>query len=362
MGDVPPLGIPVRREHLIRLPTWLWAALALFIVYGTLLPFHFVADRSFVADKLARITLNPLVSPDTNRRVSIPDVAQNVLLFLPFGVLGVLALDRSGANRAFTIARVTAIAAAFSALIEAMQLFTLDRTTSVTDLVAGTIGAFAGAVACYPLAARWVHSRAAARGAALIRLPAFYPLVAASLVVWAAAWAPFDITLDVGNIAGKLHAFRADPWQAGSPGEGLVATFRYLAFGLTLGLWLRQAAIRAAAPAAMIAGSVSAGALEASQWLIETRMPGLHDASIHVAATIAGAAVSVGWPYRRSPRFWSALWTTLTAIGATLELRVPMARDPMALVSRAFEIVLLIVPVVYGWYLAEREPGSYALR
>ncbi len=361
MGDVPPLGIRVRRERLIRPPVWLWAILALFIVYGTLLPFHFVGDRSVVDDRLAHITLNRLASPDTNRGLSIPDVAQNMVLFLPFGLLGALALDRRGANRAVTIAKVTTIAAVFSAFVETLQLFTLDRTTSLVDVIASTIGALAGALACGPLTARWAQwapSPAAARGRVLMSLPAFYPLVTASLLVGAAAWAPFDVTFDVGNLVGKLHAFRTDPWQAGPLDAELMTACRWLVFGLTLGLWLRQVGTRAAVPVAIVAGSVAMSTLQAGQWLIATRMPGLQDAVVQSAATTAGALASLGWPYRGSPMFWWILWSALTTIGGALELRSPMAHDPMARMSRAFEVVAWVAPVIYGWYLVRREQSS----
>jgi VanZ family protein len=334
----------------------------LFIVYGTLLPFRFVTDPLFVQNKLSRVTLNPLISPDTGRRVSVPDVAQNVLLFLPFGVFGVLALDRSRTRKPATVLTTAALAVALSVIVEALQLFTIDRTTSFEDVVSSTIGALAGAVVCYPVASRWARSGLASRADALIDLPAFYPMVAVSLLVTATTLAPFDITLDVGNVAAKLHAFRADPWNAGPLGEAVVSTSRYLVFGVTFALWLRQAGVRAAALVAMLAGIAAAGALDVGQWLIVTRTPGLQPASMHVVATIAGALISIGWPYRRSPMFWWGAWTTLTAVGAVLELRAPVASDTMALINRAMEIFLLVASVVYAWYLVQREQASYALR
>ena len=72
-----------------RLPLVLWALSAAFIVYGTTIPFRFGADRQMVFAHLARVTPNPLVSPDTGGRLSIPDVVGNVMLFLPFGCFGV---------------------------------------------------------------------------------------------------------------------------------------------------------------------------------------------------------------------------------------------------------------------------------
>jgi hypothetical protein len=45
------------------------------------------------------VRVRPLLSPDTGRRLSIPDVVQNILLFVPFGALGFLACRNGG--RAF---------------------------------------------------------------------------------------------------------------------------------------------------------------------------------------------------------------------------------------------------------------------
>ena len=79
-----PLG--ARRS---RLPLVLFLASAAFILYGTTIPFNFVLDRQQVLAHLSRVTLNPLISPDTGSRVSIPDFVGNVLLFVPLGFFGV---------------------------------------------------------------------------------------------------------------------------------------------------------------------------------------------------------------------------------------------------------------------------------
>ncbi len=108
-----------------RLPAILWLTFTLFIVYGGSIPFHFTADRAQVADKLSRLRLNPLISPDTGRRASIPDVVQNIALFIPFGALGVIAL-RQQRSELTAIIGTTALAAVLSAAVETMQLFELE--------------------------------------------------------------------------------------------------------------------------------------------------------------------------------------------------------------------------------------------
>ena len=72
---------------------FLWIIFAIFVVYGTTIPFHFAESAAEVRANLARLSPNPVLSPETGRRVSIPDTVQNVLLFLPFGLLGFLTLQ-----------------------------------------------------------------------------------------------------------------------------------------------------------------------------------------------------------------------------------------------------------------------------
>lgn len=70
------------------------------------------------------------------------DVVRNVALYVPFGILGMLSLRRSDMRG---VLRVTAIAILFSIAVEALQLYTVDRVASLTDIVSAAIGTAAGA-------------------------------------------------------------------------------------------------------------------------------------------------------------------------------------------------------------------------
>jgi VanZ family protein len=70
------------------------------------------------------------------------DVARNVALYVPFGCLGMLALRRTGLRG---VMRVTGLAILFSAANEMLQLYTVDRVGSLTDIVSASIGAIIGA-------------------------------------------------------------------------------------------------------------------------------------------------------------------------------------------------------------------------
>ena len=77
------------------------------------------------------------------------DAARNMLVYVPFGVIAMFALGRSDARG---VARVTAIAILFSVTTEALQIYTIDRVASVTDVLWAAVGTFVGAlgVFCWP--------------------------------------------------------------------------------------------------------------------------------------------------------------------------------------------------------------------
>jgi VanZ family protein len=80
--------------------------------------------------------------------VVIPDVVENVLIYVLFGVLGALSMrDSYRRHWLRMVMRLTVLAVIFSAANEAGQLYTLDRVASLTDIVSAAIGTFAGAAA-----------------------------------------------------------------------------------------------------------------------------------------------------------------------------------------------------------------------
>jgi VanZ family protein len=85
--------------------------------------------------------------------VSPADVGRNVLIYVPFGVLGMLTLARSDPRG---VARVTLIALLFSLVVETLQLYTVDRVASLADIGSAGIGAAMGAslVAAFAAGAR----------------------------------------------------------------------------------------------------------------------------------------------------------------------------------------------------------------
>lgn len=131
MDHLPSGGVRLRRERLTAIARLGWALLCAFIAYGSL------GTWAFYQPGIWAPTL-----------VSIPDVVINVLLYVAFGALGALSVrDTYRRHWLRLVIRLAGLAVLFSASNEALQLYTIDRVASLTDIVSAAIGAFGGALA-----------------------------------------------------------------------------------------------------------------------------------------------------------------------------------------------------------------------
>jgi glycopeptide antibiotics resistance protein len=267
-----------------------WALTAVIILLLTAAPFHFDTSRTSVLAHLSRVRLHPLISPDTGRRISIPDFVQNLLLFVPFGAAAVWALGGHRPTR--HIVSVVLLACALSVGAESIQLLTTDRISSLADVVANTGGALTGALTAMLLRKRQSAEFIELAKTRLASAPTYYPTLASGLLVCVASWEPFDFTLDVGVVTGHLKAARAASWQPSFSIEQIVAVAPFLLFGFMLTQWLRELRVRFPVVVGVGAVVTSGIALEASQIFIESRLPSTAGALANAAGGIAGAFVS----------------------------------------------------------------------
>jgi glycopeptide antibiotics resistance protein len=303
-------------------PAWLWLATTIFVVYSATIPFNFTFERETVAAHLARISLNPLLSPSGTRRLSAPDAVQNMLLFAPFGLFGVLTLRRRF-SPAVAVTATAVLALLLAVLVETLQLFTLDRTTSTSDLLTNTLGALGAGITTVTVLAGLPRAFKQLRERGLLDVAAFYPMMIAAMVTTIAAWEPFDFTLDVGSVAGKVRAFFGDPWQFRVVNDEGVTLVTYTLLALALGLWLRQLRVRRPAPAVIAIGGAFAIVVEGTQIVIESRMPGIEDIVVHVAGVVAGALLAERWPLGVSSRAWLGILAIATVVAAALQVLSP---------------------------------------
>ena len=179
-------------------------ALATFTLYSSTVPFDFSAlpmdiawerfrDRAIVADW---------------SRLSRTDALANALLFVPFGFVltgALIAGRRSRLGKWLAPPVALTIAVAVSSLAEFLQIFLSERIPSNSDIAAQFAGAALG-VSIWLVAgdamSTWLHDTVTARrDDRLSRL----------LLGYAIAWtfvslAPFDITVDIGDLAARVRS------------------------------------------------------------------------------------------------------------------------------------------------------------
>lgn len=139
-------------------------------------------------------------------RVSRSDVLANILLFVPvgFGLAGALLLERRRILLLVAPLVIFPVSLAASVVAEFVQVFTADRVPSNLDIAAQTLGTAIG-LGAWLMAGRgltlWLRGALASSGD---------DRLSRVLVAYAGAWAfvnlaPFDITVDVGDLGERVR-------------------------------------------------------------------------------------------------------------------------------------------------------------
>ena len=271
----------------------LWVFFAVFIVYGTLIPFSWVSSWEAISTNISRIAWIPFVDPDGSR-ASIPDIVQNVLLFLPFGFFGFIVLQPKIPDQICSIIPrillVGILGLFLSLAVENCQLLVTDRVTSVTDLITNSFGAICGAIVSF----FYFETLQKLLISPLIRKASdcqtFYPFLISLIIVTIGALQPFDFSIDVGRIGSRVLGLLRNPLNFSlTIRDEPFLFFRYLIFGYICTLWIEESGQRNASLKAAFLSSITAIFLEASQIFTNSHIPGLQDTLIMVFGSICGA-------------------------------------------------------------------------
>jgi VanZ family protein len=244
-------------------------------------------------------------------------------------------------------------------------------------VLANSLGALTGTVTAVALRGMERTLLTTQRAARVVGAQSFYPLLIAAIVLCAAAWEPFDVTLDVGSVVPKARTFVQDPWQIGPLTDEVLSATQHLLFASILVIWLREIGAKRAVLTAGIVGIGVTIGLEAAQLFIAARMPGLWDAAVGIVGSLCGLAVASAFPKVRRPAVWCGALFVATAIGAAMQQLSPFVvsneRQPFQwlpffnyysaftnglLVSHSAELLLAYFPLGFGVALSIREPRT----
>ncbi|MFT3733444.1 MAG: VanZ family protein [Rhodocyclaceae bacterium] len=219
----------------------LWRVLtvgvALLIAYGSLFPFHFMADVDVAQARRA------LWEHAGDLWTNFPDVMGNVLLFLPCGLLIAFMAGRPATRLAQFFAWLM-----FALLVQIAQFWVPERSASLADVLWNGVGCGIGVVA--GLAYRRLDMARDRQ-----EIP-FEPLSMIVALCWLGAeLAPFVPSLDVGQVRSALRPLR-DPFNIDFVHAGVVAVqFLVAAFALRSGVGRYKPVLVVSAMAAIFLGT-----------------------------------------------------------------------------------------------------------
>lgn len=182
-----------------RLPAVLLGLYVVFVVYGSLFPFHFEYDPDALAD-----VLHP-----SRRRVSPTDVVENVLLGAPLGALMAWS-GAAGRSLAGRVVSVTLAVGVLSSALELGQVFVPGRFSSGLDVAAQVIGSVAGLLVTHRALTRSRRPLEAWLSIADRQRPLLVGLLALAVVLAADALYPFMVTLHASDV---WTSVRSGQWR-----------------------------------------------------------------------------------------------------------------------------------------------------
>ncbi len=257
------------------------AALALFVLYGS-------------SGALAGAA--PPVEPLPG--ISLPDIAQNLLLYIPFGMLSVWTFRGSVSRRRALYVSIVALAFVYSSAMELLQMRFAARIASPLDVISNVSGALIGAIAAERTERALQRGMDTARRIGLLTAPARYLLAAVLAAIVIAAWYPFDVTLDVSTLSERTRAVRLDPWLRPSSVELFAQASRFFVLAAVMTLCLPGLSRRAAPVAAVVTATI-AGVVDLGQCAMGSQPIGVSALLSQSAGSLAGAAVAFGVTFVR---------------------------------------------------------------
>jgi glycopeptide antibiotics resistance protein len=353
-------------DDIARACRLLWLASMLFVIYASTIPFSFAGSAALVRAHVAEAVHSALSSP---AHLSKADIVQNILLFVPIGVLGAGAFHP---RRLTGVLIAIAAAVTLSVACESLQLLTIDRLTSAWDVGANATGAIVGAMlwpVVYPLGVRVFHTRPESE----VAWSRAFLFGCAIALVGIAACEPFDITLDVGTVWVKVKPFVTNgilQWQPLS--DELLTTVRFAILSFLTFEWLQSTTKRRQQTLAAVSCLLLAIGLELTQFLITSRTPLVQDVLAGAAGSLAGVFVV---PALLRTMSAATLVTTATTIAALPFYLQPFVLSPhyrsiallpffgyyqftsMQTVSHVIELLLIYAPVAFT-FVWSRGPAS----
>lgn len=322
----------------------LFCVYALFVAYGTLLPFQFVADRQALQARPGSVNWNP-VHLVTGVPTPPADLVLNIFFFVPLGIIGLHAQNRR--PRWAAVLRCTAAGAMLSVAVEALQFFIPARNPATSDVLTNVLGTFVGAVSAAEVQ-RQLGRAPFGRMREWMQRESLLPvLVGCAVLVALLSLVPFDLDLWRGWSVRALRRAEIDPWH--DPGRWSAELPAVLTYAVLSGLGFRVARRLRRAPALATALGCMASAgflalvLEVLQLTVRSRIAATRDILAALAGIVAGiaaaAALGDGERGRHGWKLAALAYATCVVVRAVLPFDFRL--DPQAIGPRLTRAALM---------------------
>ena len=294
---------PRKEKSLAKL---LWIIFAAFIVYGTALPFRFHMGGDYLRMRAGKIDWFPLLTSSLGAPDS-GDWLQNLLLFIPFGFLGYVAIaDKQARWKPYA---VTALGLALSAGVEFLQLFSETRFTAFSDVLLNTLGTGLGVRFGMGLRGEVFRLNSRPLLRRLLDAEPAYPALLFLLIASAGAWMPFDFALSWKTLWAKIQ-YLPDTFHFPDFASGDLLTFsRYACFSYFVCRLFRTAGFSGGRMSGALCTWGLGLFLEAGQYLVRSQCPDFKGALILTLGITAGLGASFLPSFRSRPLAWGTLIT-----------------------------------------------------
>lgn len=217
-----------------------------------------------------------------------PDVAQNILVYMPFGILGALTLRDRRLAWPTSLGAVAVVAGLFSLILEGLQLHTLERTASLADVAAAVAGSIAGGLMAVRVAAAGARVREVIRPSGVLDATDTPIVIALLLALVVVAWWPFDPTLDPSTLADRWRLIRRDPWQINGT-QMLAQSLLYTCLALAIATCAGRLRTRDAVMAGAAVALATAVVIDGGQLAMGSQPIGVAAVVAQIAGATAGA-------------------------------------------------------------------------
>ncbi len=297
----------------------LWMVSALFVVYGTTIPFDFElsAHGKVGMEALEALEKFPRTEREMKQVDMWGDILQNVLLFLPFGFLGFLSMGK-GYTNLWKIAVVTGAGFLLSCGVEFLQLYSPVRHTSPVDVLTNTMGALSGAAFAYKtykVFSRFLQDEKTRR---YLKVRTAYPLAVFLVLTTVGAWMPFDFSLVRGDNKWIVKGLVRDFFDFAWPGDHGLIFVQYVIFSLALYRFLADMGQRHPLWMGGVYAALLAVFLELGQVVVVSRTPQFQDILTACMGALAALALIKQRNWRAYPWVWAVLWSTLIFASAAM--------------------------------------------